>query len=142
MSPDTMTSTPGDPQEMNKMDTSESSAPLDDIPSSVDERMKRKNPFDDDEDEDSNKSAETKATNESSIEKQMNDFSEARTVERGTESSQNMETEDCNDSSADGIPHSEKSVNHLATSEENDDVAKFGGKIVYNPDGSAYIIED
>ena len=85
MSPDTMTSTPGDPQEMNKMDTSESSAPLDDIPSSVDERMKRKNPFDDDEDEDSNKSAETKATNESSIEKQMNDFSEART-ENGVKS--------------------------------------------------------
>ena len=142
MSPDTMTSTPGDPQEMNKMDTSESSPPLDDISSSVDERMKRKNPFDDDEDEDSNKSAETKAADENSIEKQMNDFGEARTVERDIESSQNMETEDCNDSSTEGIPHSERSVNHLATAEENDDVAKFGGKIVYNPDGSAYIIED
>ena len=25
---------------------------------------------------------------------------------------------------------------------EKDDVEKFGGKIVYNPDGSAYIIDD
>ena len=130
MSPDTMTSSQGDQQELDKMDTSDSLPPLDDVSSSAEDRLKRKNPFDDDEDEDSNKSAETKHSTEES----MNAFNEVRP--------DNMETDDCNENSADLIKHTEKSENHLATSEENEDVAKFDGKIVYNPDGSAYIIED
>ena len=76
MSPDTMTSTQGDPQEMNKMDTSDTSPPLDDISSSTEERLKRKNPFDDDEDEESNKSVEAKDITENLVERTINDISE------------------------------------------------------------------
>ena len=45
MSPDTMTSTQGDSQDMNNMDTSEPSLPLDDASSSAEDKIRRRNPF-------------------------------------------------------------------------------------------------
>ena len=63
MSPDTMASTQGDPQESNSMDTSEASIPMDDErPSSAEDALRRKNPFvqsDDDDDDDDEKSTKT-----------------------------------------------------------------------------------
>ena len=84
MSPDTMTSTQGDSQDMNNMDTSESSLPIDDVSSSAEDKLRRRNPFvqsDDDDDDECGKPGGIKDSPETTVEKSINDKSSEKRVE-------------------------------------------------------------
>lgn len=146
MSPDTMTSTQGDPQDMNNMDSSETSNPMDDVSSSAEDKNRRKNPFvqsDDEEEEDAAKSDGTKGVIENPLGNTAARFSEKRLDKKDLDTGQEMKHQGSNENSADEKHLLNKSSDDdLSSIENNEDVAEFDGKIVYNPDGSAYIIED
>ena len=149
MSPDTVASSStqgGDPQETSNMDTSEASQPIDEDSSPTEDKTRRKNPFvqsDDEEEEETAKSDGLKDVIENPLENSDTNLSEKLLDKKDLDPDQGAEPGGTNENASDEKQLPNKTSDYdLCSTENNEDVAEFDGKIVYNPDGSAYIIED